>query len=334
MSIKRRIAAAVAAAGLAAGTAGVGSAAAEPELPPMPQLPAFPQFTPDQLMALQPMILPAPNNDAITVNPDTRENFVAFGDSAAANVTAIDIVASKAIDRGIPVAWPNIGNGNCAQGADSFPVKTAQRAGLRLSNYTCAGAVARADVRMPSLHTNSVTHQVDLALKDGALTGDTKLVTITAGMNDTYQAPYGNPAEYGEYDDEYVRVIGDQVRRIREAAPNARVVITGYPDQTDGHGYICQLNAGGLVTRTYYPLLDWLQKHIRTAQQRTADEQHVDFYDAFSEIDLGHDNNACSPNPNRLSSAWVDDQSHALAGHLTSLGNDHYAEALAARANH
>lgn len=272
-----------------------------------------------------PLIVPAEGRQP--VNPDAPKNYVSLGDSAVSNVTMLDVVGT-AIDKKNPnFNWPNMAPNGCAQNADAFPVRVAEQTGLKLDDFACAGYTLAA----PTDIFGTMNEQLDDALEAGALNENTELVSVMAGFNDTYQLNRMDPSQYDLYNEFGAEETARLINRIGEAAPNAKIMVMGYPDQLDGNGRICQINAMGMVSRTYYPLLDFLQKQI-TFQQREgvkrAQVDNVEFYDAPAEINVANNNNACSNNPDRLGAAWFDDAPHNIAGHLTTKGNEHYANVL------
>ena len=297
-----------------------------PDLPPIDaaqQLNELPGRVPIQLPQprLQPGELP---------NQNVEESYVSFGDSVAANPGQIDILASR-IKKQVPdYEWPTIRDGRCAQGVGNFPSRTAEKTGLRLADYSCGGSTAftPSGDNDPIPH-NTLNDQVDQALNEGNLDGRTRLVTVSIGINDFYQP--GNGPEMGqeERNRRYDREVGRAIDRIREAAPNAKIVMTGLPDQTDGANHTCPTNMFGVVSRWYFPFVSYYQDELRNSQRRVSEQHGVEFLDMVSEINLANNNNGCSTNPDRLSASIFDDSPHNFTFHLTDAGNEYYANRLA-----
>lgn len=95
---------------LAIGVSGVPIAQAAPSLPSLPQqaptLPPLPQMPP--LPAAPINLQPKPQ-----VNQNVRETYLSFGDSVAANPTALDVAVYKTKKNVPNLEWPTIRNGSC-----------------------------------------------------------------------------------------------------------------------------------------------------------------------------------------------------------------------------
>ena len=333
---------------LAAGTMLSGALAAPVEAQELPvppelenlrsQLPQFPDFpSPDEafeigkLPGTVPVQIPEPRvGKAELPNQEVAESYVSFGDSVAANPSQLDIAATRLKGRVPGYSWPTIRDGKCAQGVGNFPSKTAVKTGLRLADYSCGGATAYSpsDPANPIPH-NTLNAQVDSAIANGDLDGRTRLVSISIGVNDFYQP--GNGPEMGQEgrNARYDSAVGRAIDRIHAAAPNARVVMVGLPDQTDGANHTCPTNLYGVVSKWYFPFVSYYQDELRESQRRVSENHGADFLDMVAEINLANNNNGCSTNPNRLSASIFDDAPHNFTFHLTDKGNDYYAQRLA-----
>lgn len=266
-------------------------------------------------------------------------NYVSFGDSIASNPTVLDVVAARVKgthpELQLPIQTDAVAG--CAHGEDNVGKRVAAKTGLELSDYSCPGATAYTppSPQDPIPH-NQFSQQVDQALNDGALTPDTKLVSIIIGVNDTYQkSNLGRPQQ--ERLDLYHNEVGAQVDRIREAAPNATVVMVGYPDETDGGNYTCATNLLGQTSHWYFPAVRYFQEELRTQQRGVAEEKGLPYIDMVSEINIEKNNSGClNIDPGqRFNAAIFDDGGlHNLAGHLTGPGNEYYAERISSFYQH
>lgn len=156
-----------------------------------------------------------------------------------------------------------------------------------------------------------------------ALTADTDLVTIGIGGNDVGfdglakgcvnllpfplgDAPWGRPCigknVFGDWDKVSTKIeqarpkVEEVLAGIRDRAPNARVLLVGYPVAFPDSGVGCWPRV---------PVLDvdvrWLRDKYREMNRMLADTaaaQEVEFVDAYTPS-IGHD--VCQPYPN----AWI-----------------------------
>lgn len=322
--MKQRVSIALA---TACAVAGMGLAGGGTALAQENQQPAA-QFLGEVAKAQSP--LPQPKVAApAPVNPDANESYVSFGDSVAANPTVLDIMVTRAQRQGLDIQWPTIREGFCAQGINNFPSQVAQQTGLRLEDYSCGGATAYMEENPKSaIPHDTINDQVSKAIGAGALDGRTKLVSVSIGVNDLWQP--GNYENVGQerrnalYHENVTRALN----RIREAAPEAKVIMLGIPDQTDGANHTCATNLLGMVSHWYFPVVSYYQDELRNAQRAAAQGGGARYLDMVSEINLANDNNGCSTNPNRLSAAIFDDAPHNFTFHLTEAGHAYYANRL------
>lgn len=302
------------------------AAADAQQLPALPQLPAPQAPQAPQVPALP---LPATLEPAPPVNPGVAQNYVSFGDSLAANPTVLDIMVSRLQKRGYDIPNPNIQEGSCPQDRNAFPTRTAVQTGLRLSDYSCGGATAY----VPSSANDAIPHttfaeQVDHALADGNLNGNTRLITVSIGVNDVYQPGNDAPVNHEYRMQRYQEVVSAQLQRVKAAAPNARIIMVGLPDQTDGANHTCATNLLGVVSHWYFPIVSFYQDEVRTQQRDAASTVNATYLDMVEEINLARGNNGCSADSNRLSAAVFDDAPHRFTFHLTDAGHGYYANRI------
>lgn len=251
---------------------------------------------------------------------DASGSYVSFGDSLPANPLSVQVAAQHDPELQTKLNLPPVGEGQCAQGTDTFPNRVANDTKFKLHNYACSGA--------PGVVANphNFQAQVDQAQRDNNLNTGTKLVSIVFGINDAYQEPdSAKPIETRKQ--EFVDGMTAQIQRVRQLAPSAKIVLVGYPDQTDGQNNFCPINAFGNVTHVYAPQFAIIQDNLREAQREIASRNQIPFLDISAEINAQNNNNSCS-NGTRLSSADIDDQKHNLWGHLTEAGNQYYSDRI------
>lgn len=234
-------------------------------------------------------------------------------ESASAGATYVNLGDSYAAGTGVlPVAdgapfW-------CQRSALNFAHLVAQRRGLDLTDVSCAGAQT---THLTSEQFYGVPPQLD------ALGPQTRLVTVMLGGNDenTYGGavrscseagrtdPSGSPCRdrYGgglsaPIEDEIYPAVTDALRQVRERAPNARVLIVGYPwilPATEGCFPTMQIAAGDVA------YLRDLQAELNDALRRAAADTGVTFVD-MAQASQGHD--ACAG-----ADRWIEPQQGSTA---------------------
>ncbi|MDL9978176.1 SGNH/GDSL hydrolase family protein [Microbacterium candidum] len=152
---------------------------------------------------------------AFADSPPGGALYVAVGDSEAAGTGNLPYV-----------------DANCLRSARAYPALLASSLGTQVVSAACAGATVA-----------QTEEQVGGLAQAGALGPNTQLVTVTAGVNDTgWQSvlmacsnagtPIGCQEAYAAALAAVAGIpqsIGTLVGQIRAAAPNARIVVTGYP---------------------------------------------------------------------------------------------------------
>lgn len=244
-------------------------------------------------------------------------NYVSFGDSIPSNPTQIQLSAqaNAQLSSQLNIAEP--APGHCALGKDNFPNRIAHDSGMETDNYACAAAPAAAE------HPHNFRSQVDTAIGEGKLNNNTRLVSVIFGFNDAYQNTNLSPEDHKAL---FVNTIADQIGRVRQVAPNARIVVGGYPDLTDGNNNICPTNLFGVASHVYGGGWAVVQDFVRDWQRSAAEKAGVPYLDMMAEINSAKNNNGCTDNPHRLSASMVDDREHNLWAHLTADGNQFYAD--------
>lgn len=259
------------------------------------------------------MVAPASAGD-----PPGAATYVALGDSEAAGTGHLPYVDPE-----------------CLRSRRAYPVQLADELDTRVVNMACAGAT-----------TGDV-----VATQLGALSPDTRLVTITAGINDLdWQTVLlscrsgGDPVACGQAKAAALAAIADlptgigqMLAAVRTRAPNAQILVTGYPllfgDLTRG---VCR--AGSFQgERVIFTAAD--TQFANAAMQSvngailggvvgyasaTADEG-VSFVDAAAHFD---DHGLCDSRSNWISPAKSGDRISDRTFHLNARGMREYAEML------
>jgi lysophospholipase L1-like esterase len=249
-----------------------------------------------------------------------RELYVALGDS----FTAAPYVPSTSLADG------------CFRSTGNYPQIVAAELGAELRDVSCSGADTSDVTREQSVAggRGTVAPQLD------AVTAGTDVVTLGIGGNDenlfrsligrctAVAAEPGAPcadqleAEYGDVG-EVMAEVGDRVAgvidEVRAAAPDARVVLVGYPRMVaaDEPCAAMPLAAGDR------PWLAGMEKQLNQALRGAARRTGVGFAD-MHRASAGHE--ICSDEP------WVNgrrtDESRALAFHPFAEGQEAVADEL------
>ncbi|MBO9521727.1 MAG: SGNH/GDSL hydrolase family protein [Nocardioidaceae bacterium] len=189
----------------------------------------------------------------------------------------------------------------CRRGAGSYPAQVAKRLGVPVTDVTCTGATTRAML----YRSAAPDGKGELEAQIDAVTEATDLVTITAGITDDNLlqrgfyvcmewpcAKFRIPAQQLATE---ATTAGTQVteivRQVLQKAPNAYVVLVGYPKIAPpkaGCDGLPRMDANQLVGVNY--LFDQVNKSMRSAAQQTGTQ-----YADLSTVSDGHD--ACSATP-------------------------------------
>lgn len=239
---------------------------------------------------------------------------VVFGDSLPANPTPADYLAGKA---GLPLPGTRVNPVGC--GTDfAFSNAVGRGAGKEVRDYTCAGA----SYRTGGMH---VTQQIDRAIANGDLNGETSEVVIMAGGNDTYPYILNDHMPVPQIAGQITDAVREAVAKVRAAAPNARVKTIGYPRISGPQGEVCLINvAPGLPAPT--PGVDL--KEIEAALEeavRVGTEQSGGEFISLKPITEGH--HMCTED--RWITGLVDTtaERHNIILHMTDHGLNQVGEA-------
>ncbi|WP_439031787.1 SGNH/GDSL hydrolase family protein [Gordonia terrae] len=223
-------------------------------------------------------------NDArSTETPARSTKYVNLGDSFSAGTGVRPLEADSPI--------------YCLRSSKNFAHLLAEQEGVELTDVSCAGADTE-DFRAPQ--HQGVPGQLE------ALDADTDFVTLMIGGNDkeTYSRAIRLCGEVADTDltgspctDRYGRSLIEPVateiypalrqalRDVRDRAPNAKVLLAGYPwllPPTTGCYPVMRIAAGDV------PMIRELQTALNTYGSRAAGEEGVRWVD-MSQVSEGHD---------------------------------------------
>lgn len=246
-------------------------------------------------------------------------SYVAFGDSIAANPTW-----AEQFDKS---------NGQpCRYGKDSYPEKLAGDF-PSFYNASCSGTkITVLDGEQKPL-SETFDYSINQAQDHGALGSNTRVVTITIGANDPWPQAmgYGYKASSMSIDPkDYANRIRSRIDRIKSLAPNARILLVGYPEFVDDDNRLCLVNHDGGSSALQLPVDDpTLKKYFRSLNQAITGAanqlgaEYVDIATAFR----GH--NTCAAGADRWVTTLVDNPGvNLLPMHVSSAGVQAQAQVI------
>lgn len=245
---------------------------------------------------------------------DAGTEMVVFGDSFAANPT---LPAGHFIGGTGPTSGSRVpvhGSGGCHQDPENWPRVAAGHLNVPLADYSCNG-LGRAP--------GDLVRTVDDAVGKHDLGPATRKVVIMYGGLDVMQwaetgsSVVGVP---GVLPSAYQATIADAKNRIRAAAPNAEIILAGYPELGAGDNFCVIQVTPNAPTATMIPgsarVESTLQDTIRTA----AEANGLRFID-MKALTAGH-GTCASPDSQRYVSGIFDRTSdHNMKLHPTLEGS-------------
>lgn len=211
----------------------------------------------------------------------------------------------------------------CPQGKKTVANQYGAITGRSVANYACSSAKAIGDSNRKNFR-----QQIDGAVANHDLTGDTKHVFVQFGANNLQEVLL---AEFNG--DTYKQSLVNNARRIRQVAPNATITFVGYPAISASNGAVCPV-------RTRQSSQVGLNVDVLGAVRAGEDRINSSMWDAANAagaryVDLRSasiDHNMCAPDDIR----WVAGVSeyavpHNLYNHLTHAGVDGVANILKSR---
>lgn len=235
-------------------------------------------------------------------------NYVAFGDSFPANPGQ----SSPTVQ----------GENGCPQAENNIARLAGKKMGLDVRDFTCTGTV----VHVPS--PKNLMNYINDAIAKGALNGDTKLVTVFAGANDAMQTVWA-PAQL--QNDWFQTSMTEAINKIKQHAPNARVISVGYPEFTsrdDAH-FMCPINVNGFAPHVPAAPVYPLEMAVQARQIRAAETTGTEF---LNMKDVSNINVAmCGVDGERQVSAFLDSDTsqYNMTNHLTHRGSEVFAQEIA-----
>ena len=224
---------------------------------------------------------------------------VVFGDSFAANPDQQRHWAAK-----IPgmassdylANYPKMGG--CLQGPDNWPRQLAYRTGRDVRDWSCSGATSW-----------SVMSRINGAIRAGDLNPGTRAVVLAVGINDywpdnmfTANTRFDQP----RIQNNYVANMHAAAARVREVAPNARIIIPGMLAISEPWGAqrVCLINVvpnlpGGVPV----PIVQRVETLTRDNQIRAAREIGAVYLD-LKPLSAGH--NTCARDNERWVAGFID----------------------------
>ena len=238
-------------------------------------------------------------------------HYVAFGDSIAANPTWAEQFQKQ-------------NRASCIGGADSYPERLAGSF-PSFFNASCAGSkITMLEGEQKPL-SEVFDQGIDRAQKHAALGPNTKVVTITIGANDPW--PHAMNYGYGSSDisidaNDYTARIRDRIHRIKTAAPNARILLVGYPEFVDDDNRLCLVNHDGGSSSLQLPTIDPTLKNyfhsLNRAMAGAAPKLGVEYVDVATAF-RGH--NSCASGADRWVTTVIDNPGVSLLPmHISSDG--------------
>lgn len=239
---------------------------------------------------------------------EPRPTYVALGDSYTAAPLVVD---ETAVD-------------GCMRSSANYPNRVADELGYDLVDVSCGGATTEHLRTSQATSTGEVPPQLD------ALVPDAALVTIGLGGNDLNvfsrliqctAVGAGDPA-CGEDLETDIDAIGGHLEQavaaVREQAPDAEVVVVGYPQIIAADSSCPDLIP---VPPADLPHFAALNERLHTVQQAAAEAAEVAYADLY-DASIGHD--VCADDP------WVHGQETvpgvALGLHPTAAGQQAAAD--------
>ena len=206
----------------------------------------------------------------------------------------------------------------CPTSPTSWGKRSAAKLGLPTRDYSCTGTVS---IQKGPQFASEVTR----AINDRGLSPATARVIITTGFNDTY---HNDGRDRAAFRRDWVAAMAPQIRRIRAAAPNARIQIVGYPKITAGDR-VCLFHVAPNVSDAtrFVQVQEW-EDSIQWAQVDLARATGVEFLDL--KPSTWH-NNMCAPDNQRMWAGLVDFYGGPgnLPIHVNQRGHEHVANVIA-----
>jgi lysophospholipase L1-like esterase len=241
-------------------------------------------------------------------------NVVTFGDSYTASPDQFKNHAAGGLSSNLPgsstAGYPS--RGGCLQSPMNWPRQLADQTGLRVDDWSCTAETSQ-----------SVLSRLDAAIGAGDINSGTRAVIMNIGGNDfgpfavLEGAPFLNVPVIAE---RFAGHMDSAAAKIRAAAPNARIVLAGYPEITNGSG-VCVFNVVPQVPMGIPVPGAYGEGVLRDMQRNAAEATGMHFVDNYA-LTRGH--NTCSPNDSQRYVAGIIDTTspdYTMSMHPTDLGH-------------
>lgn len=240
-----------------------------------------------------------------------ERNLVAFGDSVLADPGA-DIYLSSRI-------MSSTADGRRCPKSNNFAARAGAKLGLPVRDFSCSGAVSSFSAGP------QVSAQVDEAIATGALTPATARVIFSTGFNDTYQHRNWRAEDVRAA---FVAANAPLIERIKQAAPNARIQVVGYPTIGSGDRY-CLFHFGPTpADSTALPFVQDWENRAQWMSVDLANATGVEFLDMKPSTQY---NGMCAGANDRMWAGLIDFTGGPgnLPIHVNARGHEHTANVIA-----
>ena len=241
-------------------------------------------------------------------------NVVTFGDSYTASPDQFKNHAAGTLSSNLPgssaAGYPN--RGGCLQSPMNWPRQLASQTGLRVDDWSCTAETSQ-----------SVLSRLDAAIGAGDVNAGTRAVIMNIGGNDfgPFALREGAPfLDVPVIAERFTGHMQSAAAKIRAVAPNARIVLAGYPEITNGSG-VCVFNVVPGVPMGIPVPGAYGEGVLRDMQRGAAEATGMDFVDNYA-LTRGH--NTCSPNDSQRYVAGIVDTTspdYTMSMHPTDLGH-------------
>lgn len=247
----------------------------------------------------------------------TGGNIVVFGDSFTSSPEESFNFArgSSLSSTAIPADYPR--TGGCLQDPQNWPREMQRRTGIRVHDWSCTAETS-----------TTFLGRIDGARKAGHLNSGTRAVFMSVGGNDF--GPWGisqgkNPFDINSQRASYSANIARAKAKIRAVAPQAEIIIAGYPEVSTGTT-LCLFNVAPGSTVGVPFAGDAIENDIRSMQRYGAARNGLKFVDNYA-LTRGH--NTCARNgAERYVNGWLDTTSTRATMPLHPTAAGHRALAI------
>lgn len=256
--------------------------------------------------------------DSYTAGPD--QLFNQYHNSSTGSADALSSTSSGSSNPLAPPEWYPIRQG-CLQAPTNWPRALANQTGVPVDDWSCTAETSQ-----------SVLNRLDNAIRDGYIHGSTRAVIFAVGGNDFGPYGIGEGAPITDYNAMVARFSGNMqaaAAKVRAVAPNAQLVISGYPQITDGHA-LCFFNVIPQVPLGVPVPGNAAEGAVRDMQAAGAAAAGMHFVDNRA-LTSGH--STCSPNDSQRYVAGIVDTTspdYPMSLHPTDLGHQALARNNAA----